>query len=76
MKRVLLYKNEITLLCSPYLKNGYICKSVVSHFKDVYNCNFYENDLDVLRARVEWLQRHGIEGEPAAFMEYDFSKKF
>ena len=58
MKRVLMYKNEITLLCSPYLRNGCLCKYVISHFKNTYDCDFYENDLEILRARVEWLQRH------------------
>ena len=58
LKRVLLRKNEINILCYSYLKDGHICKSLFGLFKDVYNCNFCDNDLDVLRARLEWVQKN------------------
>ena len=58
VKRVLSSKNEINVLCLPYLKNGYLCESVLKLFTETYECNIYENDLDVLEARLEWVQKH------------------
>ena len=58
VKRVLSSKNEINMLCLPYLKNGYLCESVLKLFTETYECNIYENDLDVLEARLEWVQKH------------------
>ena len=57
-KRVLSCTNEINMLCSPYLKDGYICKSLIKLFKDIYKCGYCENDLDVLKARLVWVQGH------------------
>lgn len=57
-KRVLLCRNEINMLCSPYLKDGYICKSLLGLFKDKYNCELCDSDLCVLKARLEWMQKH------------------
>ena len=58
LKRILTLKNGIMLLCKPYIKSGYIFTSLASYFEDFYNANVWENELEVIQARIVWVQRH------------------
>ena len=49
---------EVFKLCHSYLKQGYLHESVASYFKDVYSVDIYENDLEILKSRVIWVQKH------------------
>ena len=37
---------------------GYIFKSLQSNFYSRYDCEIRENDIDALKARIYWVQRH------------------
>ena len=58
LKRVFAYQNDITKLCLPFLKSGYLSMSVTKLFKDTYDTDFWTNEIDVLKARVDWVQKH------------------
>ena len=58
IKRLLRSENLLIKICLPFLKYGYLCSAVEKHFYDAYNVAMWENDLDVLRARIEWIQKH------------------
>ena len=58
IKRSLLVQNEIFKLCNFYLKQGYLHNSIEGCFKEVYGVNIYDNQLDVLKSRIMWMQRH------------------
>ena len=67
MKRVLYSKNNLIKLCKPYIKSGYLCNSLTETLETRYNINFFSSELEILRSRLTWVQRHE---ESTAF--YDF----
>ena len=58
IKRVIRSKKNLIRLCRPYLKSGYLCTSVGKLFNQSYAADIWENDLDVLGARILWVQTH------------------
>ena len=58
MKRMICSKNNLLKLCRPYIKSGYICSSLSEIFENKYNVNFFSCDLEILRSRLTWVQRH------------------
>ena len=42
----------------PYIKSGYICSSLSEILDNNYNVNFFECDLEIMRSRLTWVQRH------------------
>lgn len=60
MKRISASKNEVIKMCWPYLKTGYLSESLTTCFIELYECDLWTNDLDVLRARIKWVQKHEI----------------
>ena len=62
IKRLFNVKNPIIRLSIPYLQSGYLCNSITNHFKSKYNVNIWSNELDVLRSRIAWVQKHEVRG--------------
>ena len=58
IKRCMYSDCEVFKLCHSYLKQGYLHESVASYFKDVYSVDIYENDLEILKSCVIWVQKH------------------
>ena len=58
LKRIISGKNEIMRICQTNLKEGYLFKSMNKLFKDIYNYSVWDNDLDVLKSRICWVQKH------------------
>lgn len=58
MKRISASKNEVIKMCWPYLKTGYLSESLTTCFIELFECDLWTNDLDVLRARIKWVQKH------------------
>ena len=67
LKRLLKSCNSIVKINIPFLKKGIFFSSVTSLFETTYNVNIFENDLDVLNARINWMQRHEERRDPCIF---------
>ena len=57
-KRVFCSINPLIRISSFTLGNGYLYKSLFKRLNDNYDVNFSMHSLDILKARVEWVQRH------------------
>ena len=57
-KRIVNSKNELLRILNFQIKDGYIFKSLVDRFFNIYECNFMDSPLEILRARIHWVQRH------------------
>ena len=57
-KRVLTSKSSLVLLCRPFLKKGYLFTSLLNLLRYKYEMDFIENDLDVIKSRISWVQLH------------------
>ena len=57
-KRILNSYNPLIKLSIFELKNGILYGSIRKRLREVYNCEFKDNDLDVLKARIFWVQNH------------------
>ena len=66
-KRVLQSCNHILKLLAFNIKEGFIFRDLLCAFINKYECNFIDNELDTLRARIYWVQRH----EPQSGRELD-----
>ena len=42
----------------PFLYNGNILSSLVKSFNDVYSIDLSKYDMDIIKARIGWVQRH------------------
>ena len=58
MKRVLCSKNNLLRICMPYIKSGFICSSLSETLEVKYNINSFEYELEILKSRLTWVQRH------------------
>ena len=58
LKRLLSLKNNTIRQCSSYIKSGYFCCSIGNFFKDTYDIDIWEQELDIVKARILWVQRH------------------
>ena len=57
-KRVLKSKNSLLTLCRPYLKMGYHMSGFFRLLRSSYDVSFVENDLDIIKARISYVQRN------------------
>ena len=57
-KRVFCSNTPLIRISSFTLGNGYLYKSLFKRLNDNYDVNFSMHSLDILKARVEWVQRH------------------
>ena len=51
-------KNIIIKLCSSQLKSGYLFESVSRLYKSVYSMDMGSGDMDIIKARVAFVQNH------------------
>ena len=57
-KRIMSSKNSLLFLSRPMLKNGYLFTSLMNKLGNTYNIGFSENDLDVIKSRISFVQLH------------------
>ena len=57
-KKIIHPDNNVIRLLNFHIKEGYIFRDLVTIFTEKYECNFIDNSLDILKARVNWVQRH------------------
>ena len=57
-KRVFKSDNDIMKLCLFYLGKGYLLEAFTRMFEEKYECDMWSNNLDCLRSRIFWVQRH------------------
>ena len=58
VKSVMRSNNELLKLYRPYLKGGYLSSNIEKLFQNSYEVSVWDNDLDVLGARILWVQKH------------------
>ena len=58
IKRVFNSQNAIIKLCSSFLKSGYLFDSATKLYENVYSIEVGSVGLDVVKARVAWVQNH------------------
>ena len=58
MKRVISQSNDIFILSLPWLKNGYLSTAISKLFKDKYEISFWDENLDIIKSRITWVQKH------------------
>ena len=68
LKRTLNLNNVIVKLSFPHIKSGYLCNSAYNYFIDKYSVNLWQNDLDILSSRINWVQRHEERSRIVTFM--------
>ena len=66
-KRLLRSNNYIIKLNLTFLKQGYFVQHVSSMFQDIYNVDISRNDVDILAARIDWVQKHEDHRTPCLF---------
>ena len=59
-KRISKSSNRMVKICSPFLKEGYLRNSLFKILNRNYNIDFNANDLDIIQARISWIQRHEV----------------
>ena len=47
-------------ICLPFLNEGYLRNSLSKILNRNYNVDFNANDLDIIQARISWIQRHEV----------------
>ena len=58
VKRILKTQNVLLKLSLTYIKAGHLMTSVANLFQNIYDSDFWSNDLQILKARISWVQRH------------------
>ena len=58
MKRVISQSNDIFILSLPWLKTGYLSTAISKLFKDKYEISFWDENLDIIKSRITWVQKH------------------
>ena len=56
-KRVIKSNNDLLKILAFQIKEGYIFSSLVDKFFNMYNCNFMDNPMEILKARIYFVQR-------------------
>lgn len=69
-KRLLRSPNPIIRCNMSDIKAGFFMQYVIKCFKNVYEVNVLEENLDVLTSRIEWVQRHEDRRGPCIFYGY------
>ena len=59
-KRIERSSNRMIKLCLPFLMEGNLKMSVNKVLKNKYDIDFNSNDLDVIQARISWVQKHEL----------------
>ena len=59
-KRLLRTSNHILRLSSAFIREGEIFRSFNNYLSQFYEVEFFENDLDCIKARLFWVQRHDV----------------
>ena len=57
-KRILRSNNSVLRILYYNLLEGFIYKSLSKQFDQKYSCKIRENGIDILKARIFWVQRH------------------
>ena len=57
-KRIMNSNNEVLRILSFQIKEGYIFRSLIDKFFNMYGCNFTDNSLSIVKSRIYWVQRH------------------
>ena len=57
-QRVFKSQNAIIKLCLTSLKSGYLYRSLTDLFGNIYSIEIEEGGLDIVKARVGWVQNH------------------
>ena len=57
-KRIMRMNNPLIRLCQPFLMGGFHLVSLYTFLKDKYCFDFRFNELDVIQARIAWVQRN------------------
>ena len=59
-KKILKSNNALIMLSVGKIKRGYLFDGMFNYLKDICQVDFMENDLDVIKARLVWMQRHAV----------------
>ena len=68
-KRAMKSKNSLMTLCRPYLKAGYHMSIFCNTLRETYGIGFMENDLDIIKARISYVQRNEPQTGLAYFLQ-------
>ena len=66
-KRLLNSRNTIIRIYKPFIKDGFFMTTVFNVFNNVYNVSVIGEELDILRSRIEWVQRHEERRAPCLY---------
>ena len=67
LKRVMRSTNPLIKNYKPYMYEGFFMRNVLNVFNNVYNVNPLYEELDILMARIGWVQRHEDRRTPCIF---------
>ena len=59
-KRIFNSNNRMIKICLPFLMEGYLKNSLTKNLHKTYSVDLNENDLDIIHARISWVQRHEL----------------
>ena len=59
-KRIFSSRNSLFLLCRPILKKGFLFTSLLNVLSNKYGMDFSDNDLDIIKSRISWVQMNEI----------------
>ena len=59
-KRILKSKHPLVRICLPFLSEGILKSSLHKILPNTYSIEFRPNDLDIIRARIGWVQRNEV----------------
>lgn len=57
-KRILHSRNTLLRMNVPFLMKGHFIQSFIGNFQDVYNVDVTEFDVNTLKSRIIWVQKH------------------
>ena len=66
-KRLLKSNKCIIKLNLPFLKRGHFVQHVSSMYHEAYDVDLSRNDVDVITARISWVQKHEERRGPCLF---------
>ena len=59
-KRIMKSSNRLIKICLPFLMEGNLKISMNSVLNNKYDVDFDTNDLDIIQARISWVQKHEL----------------
>lgn len=57
-KRLMHSQSSLIRVSLPFLINGYFIQDLTRNFKDIYNVDVSEFDIDTIKSRIIWIQKH------------------